>query len=69
MFTDWLDAGPLDYSSLAVAFTPWARGAGSDAQAYPCRYAYCRYIDVCLYIYIYIYMYMYIYIYIYVRVL
>ncbi|OLP79776.1 UDP-galactose transporter [Symbiodinium microadriaticum] len=33
MFTDWLDAGPLDYSSLAVAFTPWARGAGSDAQA------------------------------------
>ena len=38
MFTDWLDAGPLDYSSLAGAFAPWARGAASDAQAYPCRY-------------------------------
>ncbi|CAE7673446.1 gms1 [Symbiodinium sp. CCMP2592] len=33
MFTDWLDAGPLDYSSLAGAFAPWARGAASDAQA------------------------------------
>ena len=33
MFTDWLDTGPLDYSGLAGAFTPWARNPGSDAQA------------------------------------